>query len=156
MYDNALKVIGNTDAAILLRGVAVPGLKRRYHQPDPPHVVVLRHMIERLDEIAERERFDVLAVADEVPEGREHQRDLWRYQRWETDGYRSRRITSVLDTIYFGPSEASRLLQAADLVTFLHRRIVSRKDTDARAVAANKLLWSRIADNVVHSHCWFP
>lgn len=72
-------------------------------------------------------------------------------------GYRSRQLTRIVDTIHFAPSKASRMVQAADLVAFLHHRIKSRADTDPRAKRANESLWERIADKVSgYSGCWRP
>jgi hypothetical protein len=48
------------------------------------------------------------------------------------------------------------LLQAADLVTFLHRRRATHPERDARAQAANDAIWSYIAPVVAHELCWEP
>ncbi|MGX7825658.1 DUF3800 domain-containing protein [Actinokineospora sp. 24-640] len=65
-------------------------------------------------------------------------------------------ITRIVDTIYFAPSTASRLVQAVDLIAFLHHRIQTETNTDSRVVKANTALWDRIAPRVAHSHCWWP
>jgi len=61
-----------------------------------------------------------------------------------------------VDTLHFAPSVASRLVQAADLVVYLHARRMSGQVTDARALRANAMLWSHVEANVVHLHCWSP
>ncbi|MBO3745989.1 DUF3800 domain-containing protein [Streptosporangiaceae bacterium NEAU-GS5] len=61
----------------------------------------------------------------------------------------------MVDTIHFAPSSASRLLQAADLVAFLHQRC-QRKERDPHAQQANEDLWVRISGKVYHEMCWFP
>lgn len=62
----------------------------------------------------------------------------------------------MVDTIHFAPSKASRLLQAADLIAYLHRRLVSGQDGDSRARKANEKLWSFVAPRLIHQHCWGP
>jgi len=66
-------------------------------------------------------------------------------------------ITRIVDTLHFAPSSASRLVQAADLVVFMHNRIESTlPDADKRAVAVNESLWRRIEKRIEHRYCWNP
>lgn len=96
-------------------------------------------------------------MADEIPGAAGHQRDLSFYQRKGTTGYRSRKLTRIVDTLYFAPSTASRLLQAADLVAYPHHRIqVSGWGTDTRASNANKLLWATFSPRFTTSGCGLP
>ena len=91
-------------------------LVERYVYPEHPHSVVLMHLLERLDDYAAGEDELVLVIADEVDRADEYRRNLWVFQRASTTGYRSRQLKSILDTIHFAPSNASRLVQAADLI----------------------------------------
>jgi len=156
IYNDAFAAIGAHDVQIMIRGVHVPRLLERYVMPDHPHTVVLQHLLERIDEYAAREDQPTLVIADEIDREREYRRDLWRYQRQSTPGWRSRRLTNIVDTIYFAPSEASRLVQAADMIAYLHGRMTSGATRDERAQAANKALWARIADRVHHNNWWRP
>lgn len=156
VYNEAFEVIGAHDVRIIIRGVDIARLKARYVYPDHPHSVVLAHLLERVDEHAERQNELVIVIADEVDDAAEHRRNLWFFQRYATSGYRARQLTRIVDTIHFAPSKSSRLLQAADLVAYLHFRRRSGVETDARAVRANDALWDRISQRIGHLNCWTP
>ena len=131
--------------------------QRRYTTLTPPHDVVLKHTLERVDEHAARRGLPILVMADEVPGEAHHQKDLGFYQRHGTTGDRSRKLSHIVDTIYFAPSSASRLLQAADLVAFLHHRVqVHGWGSDRRAAKANRMLWGHLESKVDHSGLWVP
>lgn len=158
VYRQAFDAIASHDVRIFIRGVHVPQLKERYAVPAHPHAVVLQHLLERIDEHAAAPEVNefALVIADEVDDAAEYRRDLWRFQRQGTLGWRARQITQIVDTMHFVPSHASRLVQAADLVAYLHRRIASRVDRDERAQKANEAIWAKIQGKVRHSACWHP
>jgi hypothetical protein len=156
VYNDAFAAIGAHDVKIIIRGVHVPRLNERYIWPHHPHTVVLQHLLERIDEYAEQQQQPALVIADEIDRAVEYRRDLWRYQRASTPGWRSRQLTNIVDTIHFAPSHASRLVQAADLVAYLHGRMQSGADKDERATRANEALWSRIVPRVHHCNWWRP
>ena len=161
VYGQVFDEIAAHGARIIIRGVRCPALVARYGENvRHPHSVVLTHLLERVDEHVEKAGELTLVVADEP--GRsdlqpQYRRDLARFRRSGTRGYRSRKLTRIVDTLHFTPSYASRLLQAIDLVAFLYHRIETTKPSaDRRAVRANEALWGRIEPCVVHNHCWRP
>jgi hypothetical protein len=158
VYNDAFSAIASVDLDILIRGVDRARLDDRYTYPDHPHSVVLAHLLERIDERSAQhyQSEPVLVIADEVDRADQYRRNLWHFQRYSTTGYRSRRLTNIVDTIHFAPSAASRLVQAADLIAFLRRKIIERVGQNGKADRANAALWSRISDQVVHQHCWRP
>lgn len=156
VYHKALEAIASSAPAICIRGVDIPALNRRYDTPDHPHSVVLQHLLETIDERAEQLDERVLIIADDIDAPNDHRRNLQRLQRHSTPGYNSRKLTRIVDTMHFAPSSASRLLQAVDLVAYLHYRIESNRDTDDRAIKANAALWARMGDLVFHSRRWDP
>jgi hypothetical protein len=156
IYHKALAAIADCAPEICIRGVDIPGLNQRYGSPDHPHSVVLQHLLERIDERAEELDERVLVIADDIDAPNDHRRNLRHFQRHSTPGYKSRQLTRIVDTMHFAPSRASRLLQAVDLVAYLHYRITSGRDSDARAIKANRDLWARIEPLVFHSACWRP
>jgi len=157
VYNKAIQAIADHGVTVIIRSVNVPGLDRRYPSGhDHPHSVVLTHLIERVDEYAACVGERTLLIADEVNGQNDYRRDLWLYQRSHTWGYRARQINHVVDTIHFAPSSSSRLVQAADLVAFLARRIEAHAETDERAKKANEALWARIEPRIHHQWCWWP
>ena len=156
IYDDVCKAVGEHATAVILRGVNLAGLRSRYKDPASPHTIVLQHLLERVDAYATLVGKHALVIADEVEDPARHRADLIHYRRFRTPGYRSRRITRIVDTVYFIQSHASRLVQAADMVAFLHHRRCAGIESDARAARANDRLWARISPKVVHEHCWEP
>ncbi|WBB73175.1 DUF3800 domain-containing protein [Micromonospora sp. WMMD1128] len=156
VYNDAFQAIGQHARAIILRGVHSAGLRQRYLTPEPPHSIVLLHLLERIDDYARSQGEHVLVIADEVGEQAKHRSDMAMYRRSGTWGYRAKRLTQIVDTLHFAPSSASRLVQAIDLVTFLYRRMECHTETTLRATRANDNLWARIEPKVRHRQCWHP
>lgn len=157
VYNDAFQAIADhPDVGILLRGVDSKRLRERYTSPYPPHQVVLMHTLEQIDATAKAAGDLALIIADEVDGQSDHRRQLWEWQHYATEGYLARQIAYVIDTMHFVPSCDNRLVQAADLIAFLHRRRKTHIETDARAKRANDALWARIEPQVRHEWCWHP
>jgi hypothetical protein len=156
VYNGAFEAIGEHCRSIILRGVDSAGLRKRYATPEPPHSVVLLHLLERVDECAKQHGEQALVIADEVGEQAKHRSELAMYRRSGTWGYRARKLTQIVDTLHFAPSSASRLVQAIDLVTFLYRRMETHTEPNDKAKRANEQLWARVEPKVHHRLCWYP
>lgn len=157
IYANALQAIADRDVKIILRGVDLGRLEQRYGaNHDHPHSIVLTHLLEQVDVFASHNKELALIIADECDGQDQYRRDLRAYRTMGTWGYKSRKITTVVDTMHFASSEASRLLQAVDLVAFLYHRIQVGADHDPRAKKANEELWQRVASKVAHQWTWVP
>ena len=156
IYDKAMAAVGRYGVKIFLCGVDIPALRRRYSYPKPPHSVVLQHVLERVNEYARTTPERVLFIADEVDEADSHRQALIEYRKYGTPGYLPSTLGQVVDTIHFVPSHTSRLLQAADLIAFLHRRRETHTETDQRAQRANDRIWQHIAPRIVHQRLWVP
>jgi hypothetical protein len=156
VYNDAFRAIGEHSRAIILRGIHSAGLRQRYATPEPPHSVVLLHLLERIDDCAEGHGEYALVIADEVGEQAKHRSDLAMYRRSGTWGYRARKLTQIVDTLHFAPSSASRLVQAIDLVVFLYRRMETHVEPVEKAKRANEMLWARIEPKIHHRLCWRP
>lgn len=156
VYLDAMQAIAAAGAFVVIRGVDRFRLRERYVNPHDPHVVVLGHLLERLDEAAEQRADHALVIADEVDDPKQHREALWRFQRGATQGYRSRQLNRIIDTIHFAPSNSSRAVQAADLIAFMHRRVRADDENDPRARELNRRLWETVAGLVSHEHCWEP
>ncbi|GAA2246305.1 hypothetical protein GCM10010368_09560 [Streptomyces roseiscleroticus] len=160
VYADAMKAIAAHDVGVLVRG-----LDLRAHRSSPPterdadaspHRIVLRHLLEQIcDHVQARDEL-ALVIADEIDGADDHRRHFRDYQIEGTGGSLSSTLPCLVDTIHFAPSKSSRLLQAADLIAYLHRRLVSGQDGDPRARRANEKLWSFVAPSVVHQHCFVP
>lgn len=116
VYADALQAIADHEVKIILTGVDLVGLQRRYGaNHDHPHSITLTHLLERVDEVAKRDGELALIIADECEGQDDYRQDLRQYRASGTWGYKGRKITTVVDTMHFAASSASRLLQAVDL-----------------------------------------
>lgn len=156
IYGWAFEAIAQHDVRIFLRGVNSRRLRERYAYPDDPHDVCLQHLLERVDGYAKRTDQAALIIADELHEHDRRRKDLRDFKDYGTPGYLSSKLPRIVDTIHFAPSHHSRLIQAADLVAFLHHRRQTHKETDTRAAKANNSLWKRIESRLQHEWEWQP
>ena len=157
IYAHALRCLSQCDARLILRGVNVPNLHARYTDPGLQQAQrwAVEHLIERIDEFCAPNEHALL-VADEHDLSSVLLDDLRHFKERSTRGYRARTIRNVVDTIHFVPSRTNALVQAADLVVFLYRRISSHEESDPRAVRANAALWSIVQSCVAHAWIWHP
>lgn len=156
VFDDVIEAVAAQDVKVIARAMDVVGQRNRYHIPDPPHKVVLQHLLERVDECVTALGDHALVIADEVEGQALHRTDLSSYREVGTIGYRSRKLTRIVDTLHFAPSYASRLVQAADVITFLYRRAFTHQETDERSRRAKVAMWNRLYPRVHHALCWFP
>jgi hypothetical protein len=122
VFDDVVEAVAAQDVRVIARAMDVVGQRARYRASEPPHSVVLQHLLERVDECATRLGDYALVIADEVDGQAEHRAELSSYREVGTTGYRHRRLTRIVDTLHFAPSHASRPVQAADVIAFLYRR----------------------------------
>jgi len=156
IFDDVIEAVAAQDVRVITRAMDVVGQQARYTRCDPPHNVVLQHLLERIDEYAADRGEYALVIADEVDGAAQHRADLSAYKEVGTLGYRHRKLTRIVDTLHFAPSHASRLVQAADVIAFLYRRTFIHQEPDERARKAKIAMWKRLAPRVHHELCWFP
>jgi hypothetical protein len=156
VFDEVIEAVAAQDVMVIARAIDLVGQRARYRSPDPPYVIVLQHLLERIDECVTTLGEYALVIADEVDGQAQHRVDLSRYQGVGTSGYRSRKLTRIVDTLHFAPSNTSRLVQAADVITFLYRRVFTHIESDHRSRRATTAMWQRLKPRVRHDRCWFP
>ncbi|MBB5870406.1 hypothetical protein F4553_003785 [Allocatelliglobosispora scoriae] len=148
IFARVFRAIVDHDVSIVLRGVNGEQLQERYRHPMDPHSIVLSHTLERINHISATADEFALVISDEVPEAARHRADL--------SSYRAASLSQIVDTLHFAPSSSSRLLQAADMVIFMHQRMERYTTDDSRALRVNKSLWDILAPSIIDSHCWLP
>lgn len=153
VYADALRAIAAHDVGVVVRGLDLRTRPDRVPTGESPHQIVLRHLLENIDRCSARQRELALVIADEVDGAEGHREHFRTYQQVGTGGRLSSTLSHIVDTIHFAPSKSSRLLQAADLIAYLHRRLMSGQDGDSRARRANETLWSHIEPRVLHRRC---
>jgi hypothetical protein len=156
VFDDVVEAVAGQDVQVIARAMDVVGQRARYSRPEPPHTVVLQHLLERIDECVTGLGDHALVIADEVDAQAKHRADLSSYREVGTAGYRHRKLTRIVDTLHFAPSSSSRLVQAADVIAFLYRRVFTNQESDERSRKAKIAMWSRLVPRVHHELCWFP
>lgn len=157
VYSDALDAIAAAPGVQVFQcGLDIERHRARYANPWHPHSVVLSNVLQRVDGYAKAMDLPVLTIADEVGDHDVHRADVWSYRRVGTISYFHGRLTNIADTLHFAPSKHSRLLQAADLVSYLHYRIRRTPISDSRAVRANDELWDKVKSLRRHPHFWKP
>lgn len=156
IYNWAFEAIAQHNVRIFLRGVNSKRLRERYVHPEDPHDVCLRHLLERVNEFAAKTDQAALIIADELHGHDRRRRALRDFKEYGTPGYLSSKLPRIVDTIHFAPSHHSRLIQAADLVAFLHHRLQTCAEDDTRASKANETLWKQIERQIEHVWTWQP
>jgi hypothetical protein len=107
VFDDVIEAVAGQDVGVMARALDVVGQRARYTWPDPPHTVVLQHLLERVDEYVTSVGEYALVIADEVDTQARHRTDLSTYREVGTRGYRRRKLTRIVDTLHFAPSSAS-------------------------------------------------
>jgi hypothetical protein len=156
IYMQALEGIRDSGAKIFIRGVNIPRLNQRYRYPDPPHQVVLQHVLEQVDMHAKPLAKKVYVYADEVPDQDRHASTMELYSKVGTPGFRYSTLDTIQHPITSKPSCDVPGLQAADLVVYLYRRLFFHDHKDDRARRATAKMWSVIAPAVVYRNHWVP
>jgi Protein of unknown function (DUF3800) len=142
VYAKALDALASAEPIIVLRG------GRRQKIRLNPHRLAWRYAIESVDEYGGEG--PILVVADEHAETEHALRgDIRAYMSYGTGGWRSRTIVNVLPDLKFLDSRTNTLLQAADLVAYLHQRRCNFPcEKDSRAQNAREVLWAKVAPHV--------
>ncbi|WP_179872656.1 DUF3800 domain-containing protein [Microcella indica] len=157
IYSRALREMGTLPRArAFVEGVDVARLNARYSYPEPPHRVVLRHLLEVLNSHARLTREEVLVIADEVPDQEDHARRMAAYQTVTTGGYKPSKLQHVQFPITFGRSVESPGLQAADLIAYLYRRLDAHKSSGPKAERTARALWADVAPLKPRCRRWDP
>lgn len=155
VYSEALEAIAACEGVELaFRGINIPALKERYPNPWHPHRVAIDFMAQTLNGVARGRNTHFLAIADEIDQADTLRASYWEFQRFGTLSLYAGKIDRAVDALHFAPSKHSRLLQAADLVSYLHFRRRRSGVADPRAVKANEDLWDIVKDRKHAWHLW--
>lgn len=135
-------ILAGSGAQFVFRGINISAHHKNYRTPYPTHLLALAQLLESLDNhLLRRCGADTgIVLADEHHTATDSRRNLAQFKYTQVPGYVSHPLRQIQDTLYFGPSHASRLLQAADVATyFLNRDRTMRESTAGAAAAVSKI-----------------
>ena len=121
VYKKVLQVLNEEQVKFFLNGINIPLLKKRYTNPHPERDLALAHL---LCEVQKQTEGHLLALADDHYTKKTSRLKIESIRHYSRSGYCRPGVTlqNYLDTVFFGDSLNSRLIQAADMVTYLYCR----------------------------------
>ncbi len=141
LVDEVFEAIGSSDVTLIASVINKRGHQNRYTFPERPDILALEFLVERFDIFLGKRSARGCVVYDS--RGKAADEDLRSFfADWRHSGTSVRKLGNIIETIFFAPSHATRLLQVADFcahATFLHyergnsqrfRQIESRFDRD--------------------------
>jgi hypothetical protein len=137
-HSRAMRAIGGSGAAAVFCDARRP--TEDGADPAPPHERTLRRLLEEVQEFAAARSERVLVLADDVHSAERHRTNF----RFDSASGPPGRLDRILDTLYFGPSRHSRMLQAADLLTYLRLRRLTVREASPKATRANDDMWASV------------
>ncbi|WP_213816166.1 DUF3800 domain-containing protein [Glaciihabitans sp. dw_435] len=153
IFEKLVNAIVESDVQLLLRSIHKERLARRqasesYPVNFPPEQVCFQHILQRVDRVARARDTHALVIADERGDRERHRERFAMYQTVGTPGvYMQTRLDRLLDTVHFAPSHHSRMLQAADMLAFIYRRVSTVHESDPRSHIVMQRIWSAITDS---------
>ncbi|UXM91960.1 DUF3800 domain-containing protein [Paenarthrobacter sp. JL.01a] len=152
----AAEAIRESGAVFVFRGIDIEKLNGNYAAPLPAHRLALSHVLESVQRVLNLDHTNesVLVLADEhhaAPDSRTRFRGMRAAAQW---GYTTIPLSDLIDTIYFGPSNHSRLLQAADMATFLTNRFLTITEGHPAAKKAMREIRSNLEKATRFSLVW--
>lgn len=151
--------IDESGARMFFRCMDVTAQRRRYAQRFLAHELVLSQLISDIGKrLGPGRSLGMLGLchADEHHSADSGRRNLRRFKIEAVAGRTERPITHIGDTIYFGPSHASRLLQTVDIATFFLNRVRHTTETDSRARRSMATIVGNIRAITVDEYVWTP
>lgn len=162
LFHKVVDAIVEEPVDIILRSVNEQRLRVRqagnsYPVNFPPEQVCFQHILQRVDRVAKRDRTHALIIADDRSDRERHRERFTTYQTDGTPGvYMHTTLDTLLDTVHFAPSHRSRMLQAADMLAFIHRRYQTVRESDPRATENMNKLWDKIVGRRLYDKGSWP
>ena len=132
IYKKLMKLLVDHDCALFICGIDKSLHQRRAtengYSAKHPHEIASMYLFEKIDEWLQDKSTSAnicygLLVADEQQEVARKTVENFAYWRYAaTEGYRSRTIKYLIDTVHYVPSHDSWLIQLADCVAYIRNR----------------------------------
>jgi hypothetical protein len=154
------KTLARSGARFVIRGIDVKRLDARYGPwAHAPHALCTAQSFESIVEIMRKDAplgTLALVVADEHHSAPDSRRNLRQFKASSAKGYTQKPVDRIADTIYFGPSHSSRLLQISDVATYFVNRHETVEEADPRATAAVETIFTNVMKASRFFYVWKP
>jgi hypothetical protein len=141
ILEEVLEHVDTCGARIYIEGIDIRRQHARYSRPTPARELAFSHLFERINECCTIHEPRIKVIADEHHTSDISRSNFSRYQSIGTYGYRSSNLPNIDSQIEFIPSHTSRVLQAADIITYLYNRLMTVPERDARAHQQKHRMW---------------
>lgn len=156
LYEDLLKLIPAHNIEIIWHGIDKPRLAKRYANPMHPHKLAFLFFAEDAQRLLDaRKEFGLLVSDEEKSVEQQVIEDLPRYKQLGTlFGYKPVDLTRIVDNVHWVRSHHSRLLQLADICTYLCQR--NQRDANKKTPSALGVqrLWGMISPQVWRGRIW--
>lgn len=142
----------------IVRGINEPNYRAKYKsRMFPVHEQAMGYLFEQIE--TQMERFfneeKVIAFADEHHAGPNARANLKSARGHAIRGKISKPLDHFLDTVYFGPSSHSALLQSVDVCTYFYQRgVYGAPATQAWKQRRIDTITEKVCDLVTFEHIW--
>lgn len=137
IFTRTMEIVSESGACFHVEGIhRERHANMHYKEPFPPREIAFTYLLEKINTCARTKATRVQVVADEHHTHATSQSNFERYQHYGTWGYRRSRLQNINRPMAFIDSRTSRVLQAADLATYLYNRQRTMQETDERATVA--------------------
>lgn len=145
LYSQALLIIQESGARGYVEGINISKLvNRNYPHTFPPREIAFNYLLEQLDSCGITLNQLIQLWADKHHTSDVSASNFSKYQIVGTFGYKSSKLTQLINPISFIDSQTDRVLQASDLLTYLYNRVHTIRENDPRAVSEKLKLWKII------------
>jgi len=143
------------DIKAYIRGANIAHHRRHYGPDTEIHRTVLPWLLERVQGDARAQQDHTLVIADDRARRDVYRADMADYRTYGTWGWQAQQLDRIVDTMHFAPSKFSRLLQAADLVSYTQVMQHKQHRHPLAAAAAWQRMWSALHPGIVReASCW--
>lgn len=146
-----LKILKSEGVHFFINGINIPLLKKKYAHPYPARDLALAHL---LGSVQKQTEGKLLALADDHYTKKTCRLRIESIRHYAKPGYcrPGEVLTNYLDTVFFGDSLNSRLIQAADIVTYLYCRRWD-KESNSFSKKENKAWYEELMSDLFAEAC---
>ncbi|MDY5127540.1 DUF3800 domain-containing protein [Actinotignum sp. SLA_B059] len=148
--------ISRSGAAIFIEGVDTRRLNSRYKYPDAPYEVCLRNLLESVNLFLSNAGDTCRVIADSVPDSDTYAQRMDYYCSVTNPGYRRRQLMCIEGPMEFVDSRQHFGIQSADIVAYLHRRLVEGGSSSKETQRACARAYKPLLENIKTSRKWLP
>jgi len=157
LFEDLLRRISIIDFDLFFIGIDKEKMAQRYREPEPPHEIALKFLLEAIDRKLERTGNHALVICDEIGSPTEQNRyreRLREYRKFGTYGLMPRNLRQIADTLHFVPSDQSYGIQVIDILTFVHRRRLVHSQPSPAEINFMIAMRSMIQPHIVSERIW--